>query len=356
MLKNVKIVNLFLFLMTIFSSVNSMSPDLGQMKCVINDYSIGEKTPKETYKNSEKLNPDLQREIIDWLSDNKDWIIQLTQKSRSVSEVKKDVENASELLEKYFKRSSSIPKDVASNYVLIIPTIEQYILLMSSHYLRFLNLLEKHKWYTRPTLTQEQKDILNKELPITDTYQSISRAHYYNLFKKAKKVKHLTDIFAPKTYLVKLPWTSENRVADDTYIVVQELLSNLRPVDKRFINAMNYEKVRQMYEAVKYVGIWNIKGNWYIDNSGHMYILGMQQQSKTSPDNYVNYEDPLLDRREGVKALASYFPIDSQQFNYLLKAIDNDPDLYCTDEHGNRFEKNFKKTLTKKVFEAHSKE
>lgn len=353
-----KIINLSVTILALFYlthiPLNSMVPDdITQMKDTVNEYYRDlSRTPEETLHKSMRLSENKKSELQTYLKRNQDWIQPLATKSSSLENSIRDTKAGYILLKENNPASSNIHRAPGNYYIVE----NDFIMIISSQFLRMKNITEKTGLYTKfisNNLTPEDVTLLNKEVSTQPTYQHISRAHYLELLLKTKKDKNLTDVFAPITYLVKFPWATEEKVTDETYAIFEEKLNDIRPVDPNFIQSMTHEQVRQIYEAVKCVGIWNL--NWYIDNTGKMYILDMEQPDKNSPEYYASHKDLLLGRREGVKALAGYFTQDSQQIAYLLDIIENDPELSFIDENEQKIPKNFKKTLTKKVHEAVTK-
>lgn len=340
-----KFINLCLILLCFMGFPNLISMnEIEEMKPILQKYAENtSKNPKELFEHSMNLSltltPSIKEKVNNFLIDNQLIITALTQKSNSLEEAYNMLDN---LLDSNPTLSNHLFVSNENCRMFINDTDKQYSIVFSTPALRASNLKEKFGCFCKP-MTEEQEASINNAISKTDTFQHISRFAQFELFEKIKAEKNLSLVYTPTLYLIKLPWVSEDRIADDTCIILEETISNIQPVDNTFTSSMNNEQVRQMYEIVKGVGIWNLKNHWFVDQDRKMYIIGMQQQSKTSPENFLNPVDPLLNIREGIKSLASYFPVDSKQFGYLIDAIQNDNEINS---------KQFMQTLINKAYES----
>lgn len=337
------------------SAMDPNNPDMYKMEDVLKNYYEGvPRTPEDTLKYSEKQNF-ADKEAVQAFLEKSAWIEKLSKKSNSYNNILPDYEAAIQSIKDNNPESQNLKIHVPNaEYYVLLPIDLKCILIMSSQYLRMLNLKEKNKCYSARTLSSEQVATLDKEVPTVDTYQHISMVHYDTLARRAIFYKNLDKIFVPFTLLIKLPWAKGDNVADDTYGVIQEYLGNdMRPVDQEFIDSMTYEEVRQMYEFIKCVGVWddNLASKWYVTTDRKMCILGIRQPDKNSPEYYASHIDPLLGRRLGIKNLAQCFKNDKQRL-YLSCAINTDPELHYTDDYSTKHQKNFAKTVRKLIVKA----
>lgn len=331
------------------SNATEVNIELEEMKPIIEKYNQGlAKNPNELFEHSLSLSltltPSLQSGINKFLGENQIIIEAFSKKYDSIDVATQNIDS---LLESNATLTTNLNISGENCRMNLELDNKQYNIIFSTPALRAANIVEKHGLWGKP-MSEEQENAINADFAKLDTFQHISRASEFELFEKIKKDKNLSLVYTPTVYLLKVPWNSENRIADDTCIILEEQIANLQLVDETFTSTMNYEQVRQIYEITKGAGIWNLSGNWYRDNEGKMYILNLQQQSKTSPDNFMNPIDPLLNRREAIKQLSSYFPFESDQFKFLIRAIMNDLELYNEDNSA----KKFMKTLLNKANEA----
>lgn len=329
---------------------NPQSPNLKGMSEILIDKYYGNlpKTPQDTAAKLDKMDSKTEK-IVQEFFNYHPWVEKLTIKHNSYQSSIDDTKAGIAEIKKEAIDGQSLPilpvfKSNAFDYYALVKFNEEegtIVFEASTQYSQIMSVREKYGLYVKNP-TPEQEAMLADYYYNNDSFQTIGRALEKLRFEIIKRIEGIKNVFTSDLFLVKYPWASNDIVCDSNYCII-EAVPCIRPVDKKFISHMDQEMITEMFKIVMFSGIWNFSERWYIDDEGHSFIIDLRPQSKHSPDHYKQHVDPLLNPRTGIEAFSKYLDLNSEQFNYLIEAIQEEPNI----------SEDFRKTLLIKAFGAH---
>ncbi len=260
----------------------------------------------------------LKKNVLTWITCHKSLMMRLLIRHFPISEVHKEHAYNNALLAEY--GISNVSK---WNYVFTLPVDERYIVKIAGPVNRLNTLLAYYNKLNQQCSVSEIDHLFDYS-----TFQTISHSAYY--LKLSEVIEHyaLTRLRLPRTYLVHVP-DRPTQVADENYIIIQELLKGIVLEDcPRAIASLTEHDIHDLFIGIKHAGIWNIKRNIMVVDD-KLALIDLEQPNWSNPLDFFNknaaaYESSVA---MGLKELADVFAHAPQQFTLLHKLIQHDTEL-----------------------------
>ena len=227
------------------------------------------------------LPKDVVTHLSDWFKDN-DYVVKnlIVQQGELADYQKSHVENNVLLKQKNICNLSRY------NYVFECPSVPGYVIKISGPVNRFVNTIVSHGLW--PSIVTKD-DIASMKKVVT--CQTASSFPVYLLYARLTKMQNLKHVYIPKTYLFKVPGTSDI-IADTSYILVQEKIDLLDSEQaKNRLKSLNIDQVRELAITISSCGLWDIKDKINFARDGRIVIVDLEQPNVSNITRGFNIQD-----------------------------------------------------------------